>query len=77
MLKNNDSLYETILVTINDYFVLKYLNDEIKYNEMTSKIYKYANYPEFLKYRTIFPKNVNEIYNLRDYVSLKLTTLSV
>jgi len=30
-----------------------------------------------LKYRTIFPKNVNEIYNLRDYVSLKLTTLSV
>ena len=76
-LSEKDSLYETILVVINDFFVLKYLNDEIKYQEMIKLIYKYSNYKEFLKFRKILPKNVTDIYRLRDYVSLKLSTLSV
>ena len=76
-LSEKDSLYETILVVINDFFVLKYLNNEIKYHEMIKLIYKYSNYKEFLKFRKILPKNVTDIYRLRDYVSLKLSTLSV
>mgnify|MGYP005998481063 FL=1 len=75
--KENDSLYETVLVTINDYFVLKYLNNQIQYHEMISLIYKYCNLREFLKYRNILPKNVKDIYRLKDYVSLKLTSLGV
>ncbi len=76
-LVEKDSLYETILVTINDFFVMKYLNDEINYNQMINQINKYSKYKEFLKYRNLAPKNVQEIYKLRDYVSLKLSTLSV
>ena len=76
-LGENDSLYETILVTINDFFVLKYLNNEIRYQEMINLIYKYSNYKEFLKYRKVLPKKVIDIYRLRDYVSLKLSSLSV
>jgi len=76
-LNEKDSLYETILVAINDFFVLKYLNNEIKYHEMIKLIYKYSNYKEFLKYRKILPKKVIDIYKLRDYVSFKLSTLSV
>ncbi len=76
-LKEKDSLYETILVVVNDFFVSKYLNNEIKYHEMIKLIYKYSNYKEFLKFRKILPKNVIDIYRLRDYVSLKLSTLSV
>jgi len=76
-LTEKDSLYETILVVINDFFVLKYLNNEIKYHEMIRLIYKYSNYREFLKFRKILPKKVIDIYRLRDYVSLKLSTLSV
>ena len=76
-LVENDSLYETVLVTINDYFVFKYLNDEINYNRMINQIYKYSKFKEFLKYRKLVPKNVQEIYKLRDYVSFKLNTLSV
>ena len=76
-LSEKDSLYETILVVINDFFVLKYLNNEIKYHEMIRLIYKYSNYKEFLKFRKILPKKVIDIYRLRDYVSLKLSTLSV
>ena len=66
-----------MLVTINDYFVFKYLNDEINYNRMINQIYKYSKFKEFLKYRKLVPKNVQEIYKLRDYVSFKLNTLSV
>ena len=76
-IKENDSLYETVLVTINDYFVLKYLNNEMQYQEMISLIYKYCNLKEFLKFRNILPKNVKDIYRLRDYVSLKLSSLGV
>ncbi len=76
-LYEKNSLYETVLVSVNDFFVLKYLNNEIEYNKMISNIYKFAINKEFLKYRSIIPKNVEEIYKLRDYVSLKLSSLSV
>ncbi len=76
-LKEKDSLYETALVTINDYFVSKYLNNKIQYHQMIKLIYKYCNYQEFLKLRKIRPKNVTDIYRLRDYVSLKLNSLGV
>ena len=60
-LRENDSLYETILVTINDFFVLRYLNNKIEYHEMIKLIYKYCNYKEFLKFRKILPKKVTDI----------------
>ena len=76
-LKEKDSLYETILVVVNDFFVTKYLNNEIKYHEMIKLIYKYCNYKQFLKYRKNSVQNVKDIYKLRDYVRLKLTNLGV
>ena len=42
-----------------------------------SLIGKISNLREFQKYKKIKPKNVREIYNLRDYVSLKLDTLGI
>ncbi len=76
-LRDKDSLYETAIVTINDFFVLKYLKNEIEYHEMINSIYKYCNLREFLNLRKISPKNVKDIYRLRDYVSLKLISLGV
>jgi 1-deoxy-D-xylulose-5-phosphate reductoisomerase len=76
-LSENDSLYETIIVTINDFFVLKYLDNKISYQEMIGLIYRYSNYKQFLKFRKISPKKITDIYRLRDYVSLKLTGLGV
>ena len=77
ILKEKDSLYETILLVVNDFFVTKYLNNEIKYHEMIKSIYKYCNYKKFLKYRKNSVQNVEDIYKLRDYVRLKLTNLGV
>jgi len=76
-LSSQDTLYETVLVTINDYFVMKFLNNEIKYDYMIKSIYKYSNSKIFLKYSKIIPKNVEDIYKLKNYVSFKLSTLGV
>jgi 1-deoxy-D-xylulose-5-phosphate reductoisomerase len=76
-LSEKDSLYETAIVTINDFFVSKYLANKISYHLMIKMIYKYCNLNQFLKYRKISPKNVMDIYKLRDYVSMKLNSLGI
>ena len=76
-LPNFNSLYETILITVNDYFVLKFLDSRINYQELINFIYKYSNLKEFQRYKKISVKKLEEIYKLRNYVSLKLDTLGI
>ena len=40
-------------------------------------ILKLSNTDEYLKYKKIKPKNIEDIYKLRDYVSLKLSRISI
>ena len=40
-------------------------------------IYKISNQKEFQKFKKIRPKNLKEIYNLRDYVHLKIKSLGI
>ena len=77
VLPERTSLYETALVTINDYYVEKFIKKKISYNELIDYIYKACNLKEFQAYKNIKPKNVNKIYKLRDYVRLKLRLLSI
>ena len=40
----------------------------------------FLNYPiqnDFVKYKGVLPKKIEDIYKLRDYVSLKLTSISI
>ncbi len=76
-LPEKSSLYETILITINDYFVSKFLEKRISYKNLIKYIYEYSKKKEFQKFKNISVKNVEEIYKLRDYVSLKLDTLGI
>ena len=76
-LPKKSSLYETILITINDYFVSKFLEKRISYKNLIKYIYEYSKKKEFQKFKNISVKNVEEIYKLRDYVSLKLDTLGI
>jgi 1-deoxy-D-xylulose-5-phosphate reductoisomerase len=73
----NNSLYETVLISINDYFVSKFLNKMIKYEELIRLINLHINSKKFTKFRKIPVKNVKDIYKTRDYVSLKLDTLGI
>ena len=76
-LPKNSSLFETILITVNDYLVHKFLDKKINFQELTKSIYKISNLKEFQKFKKIKPKNIKQIYNLRDYVHLKLNTLGI
>jgi 1-deoxy-D-xylulose-5-phosphate reductoisomerase len=71
------SLFETILITINDYFVYKFLKKEVSFEKMIFLINKYINLKKFQKFKKIKPKKVDDIYRLRDYVSIKMDSLSI
>jgi len=71
------SLFETVLITINDYLVYRFLDKKINFQELNKLIIKISNLKEFQKFKKIKPKNIKQIYNLRDYVHLKLDTLGI
>ena len=76
-LSNVDSLFETVIVSANDQLVKNFLNHRIKFNDISSILLKICSIAEFNKFRSIKPKNIEEINNLNDYVSLKIDTMSV
>ena len=71
------SLFETVLITVNDYLVYKFLDRKIDFQKLIKSIYQISNLKEFQKFKKIEPKNIKQIYNLRDYVHLKLNTLGI
>ena len=76
-LPEKSSLYETVLITINDYLVFKFLKKKISFKELIHLIIKNSKLKEFQKFKKIKPKNVNDIYRLRDYVSSKMDSLGI
>ena len=76
-LPNKNSLYETILISINDYLVFKFLEKKISFKKLLNLIVKWSSLKEFQKYKKIKPNNINQIYKLRDYVSLKMNSFSI
>jgi 1-deoxy-D-xylulose-5-phosphate reductoisomerase len=76
-LPKHPSLYETVLITINDYLVLKFLDRKINFKKLINLIIKISNLNEFQKYKKIKPRNIEDIYRLRDYVSFKMNSLGI
>ena len=64
MLPNNTSLFETILVSINDKFVDLFLNNKIKFTDISKKMNKMLNLYSLKKYKKIKPKNIEEIIKM-------------
>ena len=64
MLPNNNSLFETILVSINDKFVDLFLRNKIKFTDISKKMNKMLNLYSFKKYKKIKPKNIEEIIRM-------------
>ena len=60
--KRNDSYYEIILVTVNDYFVKKFLSGNINFQKMQIKLLKKLKDPYLTKYYNKYPKKINDIY---------------
>ena len=72
-----DSLFETIIVTVNDNLVKQFLNDEIKFTDISKILLKILKNKDFIKYKGIIPKNINDILKLSKYVSFKMKSLSI
>ena len=58
---DNDSYFETILISLNDILVDKYLNGEINYISIQKNLLKLIEKPLFKKYYKLKPKNIYDI----------------
>jgi len=74
---NKSSLFETVIVAANDKLVNLFLNNQINFLDISKILLKIINKKEFLKYKYITPKSVEQIVNLSNYVSLKINTIAL
>ena len=75
MLPNNNSLFETILVSINDKFVDLFLRNKIKFTDISKKMNKILNLNSFKKYKKVKPKNIEEIVKMNTKIKNKIEHL--
>ena len=76
-LPNNNTLYETALISINDYLVYKFLKKKISFKKLIFLLCKYSNNKHFTKYKKNIVRNMNDIYKTRDNVYTKLNSFSL
>ena len=74
---NNISLFETVLVSANDYLVELFLNKQITYPEIYRILNIIIDQKEFIKLKEIKPSSLGQIRKLSQYVALKTKALSV
>ena len=61
LIPESSSYFETILITINDNLVYKYLNGQINYKSIQMNILRLINKPYLSKYYKLKPKNIYDI----------------
>ncbi len=76
-LPQRHSLFETVIVSANDKLVNMFLDKKISFIDISKVMLKIINSKEFIKYKKIPPKNINQITQLSHYVSLKINSLRV
>ena len=74
---NNNTLFETVLVSANDELVDLFIKKKINYKDITKNLLKIINLKKFKRLKLKMPKNVNQIYKLNHYVRLKTRLLSI
>ncbi len=67
-LPETPSLFETILVSINDKFVELFLNNKIKFTDISKKMNKMLKLNNLKKYKKIKPKKIEEIIRMNTKV---------
>ena len=71
-LPENSSLFETILVSINDKLVELFLANKIKFTDITKKMHNILNLNELKKYKMIRPRKINDIIFLNNKIRRKI-----
>ena len=68
------SLYETVILSINDTIVEKFLEKKIRFNDIATLFLKFIDKVEFKKYKKRYPKKIMEIINLNNLISKKISS---
>ena len=76
-LPNKNSLFETVIVATNDNLVEMFLNNKIKFLDISKIMLKIVKNKEFSRFKKIIPKKVREIIELSNYVSLKINSMHI
>ena len=71
-LPENSSLFETILVSINDKLVELFLANKIKFTDISKKMHNILNLNEIKKYKMIKPSRINDIIKLNNEIRHKV-----
>ena len=72
-----DTLFETLLVSVNDELVDLFLKNKISFDEISTKLKQIISHKDFLKYRQKKLNNLTQIEKLNEFVRLKTKSLSV
>jgi len=68
----SSSLYETILVSINDKLVQLFLENKIKFTDISKKMHNILDLKELKKYKMIKPKKISDIIDLNEIIKNKI-----
>ena len=77
LISSHNTLFDTVLVSVNDELVDLFLNKKIHFMKIYLIIKKILNLKEFSKYKYLYPKNVDQIYKLDKYVRLKTKSFCI
>ena len=72
-----ESLFDNVIVSVNDELVNLFLENKIEFLDIPSKIWHFINLPLFSKFKHQKPKNLAQIEKLNEFVRLKSRSLSV
>tara|TARA_B100001109_G_scaffold144498_1_gene117584 strand:+ start:559 stop:1722 length:1164 start_codon:yes stop_codon:yes gene_type:complete len=76
-LPTKQSLFETVIVSANDTLVEMFLKNKIKFIDIQKKLFKIINNKKFLKLKNKYPRNIQDIVELNNYVRLKTLKNSI
>ena len=74
-LPDRSSLFETILVSINDKLVDLFLNNKIKFTDISKKMNSILRLNEFKKFKKLKIKKVNDVMRLNEKINSKINNI--
>jgi 1-deoxy-D-xylulose-5-phosphate reductoisomerase len=75
MIPKNHSLFETVITSVNDAVVNKFLDKKIKFNDISKFVLKLTNDRNLNKYKSKTPKKIEDILKLSSDIKLNISKL--
>ena len=70
---NKHSLFETLIISINDTIVKNFLLKKIHFNDISKLFLKLISRKEFVKYKKVYPSNIDQIIMLNHKISQQVS----